>query len=149
MKHWHLSLLLYLEFQWIIINKYWRQLRNLLTSRLTKASPWGHRTFMISFSVQSFSPGLGSNVSITMSPMALLPMCWCSTAALSRSLLPLKVCLATPRAFSCSSSSDMPSTEHDKHPLLWRIMHPAGREIHLTVFFSCWSQHQMHVTIAT
>lgn len=55
-------------------------------------------------------PGLGSNVSITMSPMALLPMCWFSTAALSRSVFPLRVCLATRRAFSCTSSSDMPST---------------------------------------
>lgn len=59
------------------------------------------------------SPGLGSNVSITMSPMALLPMCWCRTVALSRSVFPLRVCLATPRAFSCSSSSDMSSTEDD------------------------------------
>lgn len=57
------------------------------------------------------SPGLNSNVSMTMSPMALLPMCWCNTAALSRSVFPLRVCLAAPRAFSCSSSSDMPSTE--------------------------------------
>lgn len=60
---------------------------------------------------EQHSPRLGSNVSITMSPMVLLPMWWCSTAALSRSVFPFRVCLATPRAFSCNSSSDMAATE--------------------------------------
>ena len=49
-------------------------------------------------------------VSITISPIALLPMCWCKVDVLSNSVFPPREALAVLRAFSLISSSAM-STE--------------------------------------
>lgn len=56
-------------------------------------------------------PVMDAMVSMTISPIALLPMCWCSIADLSKSVLPLSEVLAVPRALSLASSSAMSTTK--------------------------------------